>query len=91
MSWSRWAVFAAGVVVGAGVAVTVVERAPRADAQQFPPLVGKPPEAGRYQIAAFGTGTTSNYGAYLTDTMTGEVFMCEQKNAPRSIGMPGGK
>src|SRR5262245_56411418 len=73
MRRTNWVVFVGGVVVGAVLAVAVVSWLPRADAQQ----PAKPADAvGRYQVAAFGV--SGYHGAYIVDSVTGEVFYTEQ-------------
>lgn len=81
MRRANWVVFAAGVVVGSVLAVAVVDRLPRAEAQQ----PAKPADAaGHYQVSAFGL--PNHHGAYIVDTATGEVFYCDQSNAPKPLG-----
>lgn len=83
MCRAKWVVFVAGVVVGAVLAVAVVDRLPRADAQQ----PAKPADAaGRFQVSAFGL--PNHHGAFVVDTATGEVFYCDQANPPKSLGKP---
>jgi hypothetical protein len=45
---------------------------------EAPPPVQAPPlergEVGRYQISAYGTGSTNEWGCYRIDTLTGDTW-----------------
>ena len=80
-------IFAAGVIVGLAVALAWGNRPvePTAAAQQLPPL--KAAAAPRFAISAFGTNQT--YGAYMVDTLSGEVYLTIGSAKPTSVGRVG--
>jgi hypothetical protein len=89
MSRSKWAVFVAGVAVGVVLAVVGLGTwgTPQVSAQ---PKAAEPP---RFQLSAWGAaqGVGAAYGAYLTDTTTGEVFLVDRDRPPQSLGKPAPK
>ncbi len=99
---SQWLVALTGIVIGAlGTLLMTDDRTNRVHAQPVsasPPAAAPsrvanaaPPPAGpvgRYQVSAWGAQRPNApaHGAYIIDTLTGELFYADQSTKPYSLG-----
>ena len=87
MNQSRAAILVAGIVAGWaighwGTGRGIEPAAPQAAANAA---------GDRFQVSSWAAGTNAgwNYGAYVVDGQTGEVFFIERNAAPKSLGRVG--
>lgn len=56
----------------------------RAAAQQPAPMIA--PTGPRFQVSAWSMGTRAEYGAYIVDSWSGDVFLVKGTGSPVPIG-----